>query len=274
MKKEIGVNGLVIKLRKEKGEEYISLTDIARKKNPLEPKDVVKNWLRSKSTIEFLGLWEKINNPEFKGVEIDPLLFQAGSNSFTLSPSKWVESTNAIGIVTSAGKYGGTFAHTEIALEFASWISPEFKLYLITEIKRLKVIESNQHSLSWSVQRTISKINYKIQTDSIRDNLIPKSLTKKESTIIYASEADLLNVALFGITAQQWKSKNTKAEGNIRDVATLEQLVVLSNMESINALLIQQGVPSPERILQLNQVAIMQMRSIMGVQTIKKLNNL
>lgn len=274
MKKEIGVNGLVIKLRKEKGEEFISLTDIARKKNPLEPKDVVKNWLRSKSTIEFLGLWEKINNPEFKGVEIDPLLFQAGSNSFTLSPSKWVESTNAIGIVTSAGKYGGTFAHTEIALEFASWISPEFKLYLITEIKRLKVIESNQHSLSWSVQRTISKINYKIQTDSIRDNLIPKSLTKKESTIIYASEADLLNVALFGITGQQWKSKNTKAEGNIRDVATLEQLVVLSNMESINALLIQQGVPSPERILQLNQVAIMQMRSIMGVQTIKKLNNL
>ena len=180
MKKEIGVNGLVIKLRKEKGEEYISLTDIARKKNPLEPKDVVKNWLRSKSTIEFLGLWEKINNPEFKGVEIDPLLFQAGSNSFTLSPSKWVESTNAIGIVTSIGKYGGTFAHTEIAMEFASWISPEFKLYLITEIKRLKVIESNQHSLSWSVQRTISKINYKIQTDSIRDNLIPKSLTKKE----------------------------------------------------------------------------------------------
>ena len=180
MKKEIGVNGLVIKLRKEKGEEYISLTDIARKKNPLEPKDVVKNWLRSKSTIEFLGLWEKINNPEFKGVEIDPLLFQAGSNSFTLSPSKWVESTNAIGIVTSTGKYGGTFAHTEIALEFASWISPEFKLYLITEIKRLKVIESNQHSLSWSVQRTISKINYKIQTDSIRDNLIPKSLTRKD----------------------------------------------------------------------------------------------
>jgi hypothetical protein len=274
MKKEIGVNGLVIKLRKEKGVEFISLTDIARRKNPLEPKDVVKNWLRSKSTIEFLGLWEKINNPEFKGVEIDPLLFQAGSNSFTLSPSKWVESTNAIGIVTSAGKYGGTFAHTEIALEFASWISPEFKLYLITEIKRLKEIDSNQHSHSWSVQRTISKINYKIQTDSIRDNLIPKSLTRKESTIIYASEADLLNVALFGITAQQWKNKNPKAEGNIRDVATLEQLVVLSNMESINALLIQQGVPSPERILQLNQVAIMQMKSIMGVQTIKKLNNL
>ena len=225
-------------------------------------------------TYSFNAVNTKINNPEFKGVDFDPLLFQAGSNSFTLSPSKWVESTNAIGIVTSAGKYGGTFAHTEIALEFASWISPEFKLYLITEIKRLKVIESNQHSLSWSVQRTISKINYKIQTDSIRDNLIPKSLTKKESTIIYASEADLLNVALFGITAQQWKSKNTKAEGNIRDVATLEQLVVLSNMESINALLIQQGVPSPERILQLNQVAIMQMKSIMSVNTLKKLNNL
>lgn len=239
MKKEIGVNGLVINLRREKGDEYISLTDIARKKNPLEPKDVVKNWLRSKSTIEFLALWEKINNPDFKGVEIDSLLFQAGSNSFTLSPSKWVESTKAIGIITSAGKYGGTFAHSEIALEFASWVSPEFKLYLITEIKRLKTAESDQQNLNWSVQRTLAKINYKIQTDAIKESLVPKSLTKNQTSIIYANEADLLNVALFGLTAEQWKNNNPRFDGNMRDHATLEQLVVLSNMESINGLLIQ-----------------------------------
>ena len=274
MKKEIGVNGLVINLRREKGDEYISLTDIARKKNPLEPKDVVKNWLRSKSTIEFLALWEKINNPDFKGVEIDSLLFQAGSNSFTLSPSKWVESTKAIGIITSAGKYGGTFAHSEIALEFASWVSPEFKLYLITEIKRLKTAESDQQNLNWSVQRTLAKINYKIQTDAIKESLVPKSLTKKQTSIIYANEADLLNVALFGLTAEQWKNNNPRFDGNMRDHATLEQLVVLSNMESINGLLIQQNISASERILQLNQVAISQIKSLLTAKGIKILKNL
>ena len=274
MKKEIGVNGLVINLRREKGDEYISLTDIARKKNPLEPKDVVKNWLRSKSTIEFLALWEKINNPDFKGVEIDSLLFQAGSNSFTLSPSKWVESTKAIGIITSTGKYGGTFAHSEIALEFASWVSPEFKLYLITEIKRLKTAESDQQNLNWSVQRTLAKINYKIQTDAIKESLVPKSLTKKQSSIIYANEADLLNVALFGLTAEQWKNNNPRFDGNMRDHATLEQLVVLSNMESINGLLIQQNISASERILQLNQVAISQIKSLLTAKGIKILKNL
>jgi hypothetical protein len=274
MKKEIGVNGLVINLRREKGDEYISLTDIARKKNPLEPKDVVKNWLRSKSTIEFLALWEKINNPDFKGVEIDSLLFQAGSNSFTLSPSKWVESTKAIGIITSTGKYGGTFAHSEIALEFASWVSPEFKLYLITEIKRLKTAESDQQNLNWSVQRTLAKINYKIQTDAIKESLVPKSLTKKQTSIIYANEADLLNVALFGLTAEQWKNNNPRFDGNMRDHATLEQLVVLSNMESINGLLIQQNISASERILQLNQVAISQIKSLLTAKGIKILKNL
>ena len=274
MKKEIGVNGLVINLRREKGDEYISLTDIARKKNPLEPKDVVKNWLRSKSTIEFLALWEKINNPDFKGVEIDSLLFQAGSNSFTLSPSKWVESTKAIGIITSAGKYGGTFAHSEIALEFASWVSPEFKLYLITEIKRLKTAESDQQNLNWSVQRTLAKINYKIQTDAIKESLVPKSLTKNQTSIIYANEADLLNVALFGLTAEQWKNNNPRFDGNMRDHATLEQLVVLSNMESINGLLIQQNISASERILQLNQVAISQIKSLLTAKGIKILKNL
>ena len=274
MKKELGVNGLVINLRREKGDEYISLTDIARKKNPLEPKDVVKNWLRSKSTIEFLALWEKINNPDFKGVEIDSLLFQAGSNSFTLSPSKWVESTKAIGIITSTGKYGGTFAHSEIALEFASWVSPEFKLYLITEIKRLKTAESDQQNLNWSVQRTLAKINYKIQTDAIKESLVPKSLTKKQTSIIYANEADLLNVALFGLTAEQWKNNNPRFDGNMRDHATLEQLVVLSNMESINGLLIQQNISASERILQLNQVAISQIKSLLTAKGIKILKNL
>ena len=274
MKKEIGVNGLVINLRREKGDEYISLTDIARKKNPLEPKDVVKNWLRSKSTIEFLALWEKINNPDFKGVEIDSLLIEAGSNSFTLSPSKWVESTKAIGIITSAGKYGGTFAHSEIALEFASWVSPEFKLYLITEIKRLKTAESDQQNLNWSVQRTLTKINYKIQTDAIKESLVPKSLTKNQTSIIYANEADLLNVALFGLTAEQWKNNNPRFDGNMRDHATLEQLVVLSNMESINGLLIQQNISASERILQLNQVAISQIKSLLTAKGIKILKNL
>ena len=274
MKKEIGVNGLVINLRREKGDEYISLTDIARKKNPLEPKDVVKNWLRSKSTIEFLALWEKINNPDFKGVEIDSLLIEAGSNSFTLSPSKWVESTKAIGIITSAGKYGGTFAHSEIALEFASWVSPEFKLYLITELKRLKTAESDQQNLNWSVQRTLAKINYKIQTDAIKESLVPKSLTKNQTSIIYANEADLLNVALFGLTAEQWKNNNPRFDGNMRDHATLEQLVVLSNMESINGLLIQQNISASERILQLNQVAISQIKSLLTAKGIKILKNL
>jgi len=274
MKKEIGVNGLVINLRREKGDEYISLTDIARKKNPLEPKDVVKNWLRSKSTIEFLALWEKINNPDFKGVEIDSLLIEAGSNSFTLSPSKWVESTKAIGIITSIGKYGGTFAHSEIALEFASWVSPEFKLYLITEIKRLKTAESDQQNLNWSVQRTLAKINYKIQTDAIKESLVPKSLTKNQTSIIYANEADLLNVALFGLTAEQWKNNNPRFDGNMRDHATLEQLVVLSNMESINGLLIQQNISASERILQLNQVAISQIKSLLTAKGIKILKNL
>lgn len=274
MKKEIGVNGLVINLRREKGDEYISLTDIARKKNPLEPKDVVKNWLRSKSTIEFLALWEKINNPDFKGVEIDSLLIEAGSNSFTLSPSKWVESTKAIGIITSTGKYGGTFAHSEIALEFASWVSPEFKLYLITEIKRLKTAESDQQNLNWSVQRTLAKINYKIQTDAIKESLVPKSLTKNQTSIIYANEADLLNVALFGLTAEQWKNNNPRFDGNMRDHATLEQLVVLSNMESINGLLIQQNISASERILQLNQVAISQIKSLLTAKGIRILKNL
>ena len=269
MKKEIEVNGLKINFKQEKEESYISLTDIARKKNPIEPKDVVKNWMRSKSTIEFLGLWEKLNNPLFKGVEFDSLLNESGSNAFTLSPSRWINSTSAIGLISTIGKNGGTFAHSEIALEFASWVSTEFKLYLITEIKRLKIQENNQQNLQWSVQRAISKINYRIHTNAIKENLVPNSLTKEQAKIIYANEADLLNVALFGITAQEWKNQNPRLEGNIRDQASLEQLVVLSNMESINALLIQQNFTSEERILQLNQVAISQMKSLLIAKGVK-----
>jgi hypothetical protein len=273
MKKEIVVNGLKVQLKKQADNDYISLTDIARKKNINEPKDVVKNWLRSKSTIEFLGLWEKINNPNFKGVEIDSLLKESGSNAFTLSPSRWINLTNAIGIESNKGKNGGTFAHSEIALEFASWVSTEFKLYLITEIKRLKEFESNRQNLEWSVQRMISKINYHIHTDAIKEKLIPKTLTKEQASIVYANEADLLNVAIFGMTANQWRSQNSNSAGNIRDQATLNQLVVLSNMESINALLIQQGIPSTERILHLNQVAIMQMKSLLNSNSAKYLNS-
>ena len=269
MKKEIEVNGLKINFKQEKEESYISLTDIARKKNPIEPKDVVKNWMRSKSTIEFLGLWEKLNNPLFKGVEFDSLLNESGSNAFTLSPSRWINSTSAIGLISTIGKNGGTFAHSEIALEFASWVSTEFKLYLITEIKRLKIQENKQQNLQWSVQRAISKINYRIHTDAIKENLIPSFLTKEQAKILYANEADLLNVALFGITAQEWKNKNPNLEGNVRDQASLEQLVVLSNMESINALLIQQNFTSEERIIQLNQVAISQMKSLLTVKGVK-----
>ena len=208
-------------------------------------------------------------NPNFKPVEFDGFRKEAGLNSFVLTPKKWIQSTNAIGIVSTSGRYGGTFAHKDIAFEFASWISIEFKLYLIKEFQRLKEAEANQLNIQWSVQRTIAKINYKIHTDAIKENLIPETLIKDQVSMIYANEADLLNVALFGMTAQQFKEQNTSLEGNMRDQATLEQLVVLCNMESINALLIQQGLTSVDRILQLNQVAIKQMKSLIES---KKLN--
>ena len=268
---KIEVQGIDIVLYEDKKEDFISLTDIARFKNPTEPKDVVKNWMRSRATIEFLGLWEQLNNPDFKGVDFDPLLYEAGSNSFTLSPSKWIETVNAKGIVSKLGKNGGTFAHKDIAFEFASWVSASFKLYLIKEIQRLKEDENNRLHLEWNLQRTISKINYHIHTDAIKENLIPQEITKQQSQLVYANEADLLNVALFGVTAKTWRDNNPDQKGNIRDYATLEQLVVLSNMESINALLIQQGVLQSERLIQLNKVAITQMKSLLGNPAMKKL---
>lgn len=256
--------------RVEKG-DFISLTDIARVKNPDEPKDVVKNWLRSRSTVEFLGLWEKINNPDFKGVEFDAFKAQAGSNSFTLSPSKWIDTTAAIGLKTSAGRAGGTFAHKDIAFEFASWVSAEFKLYLIKEFQRLKDEENSTRALEWNLSRSLTKINYRIHTDAIAQNLLPQSLTKSQAALVYASEADVLNVALFGVTARQWRDQNSGKAGNIRDYAAVEQLIVLSNLESINAELIRQGSDQPTRLLALNQTAILQMRSLLDAPGLKRL---
>jgi len=257
-------------LNKEIG-EYISLTDIAKYRNSAEPFSVINNWMRSRSTIEFLGLWEKLNNPYFKPIEFERFRNEAGSNYFVLSPQRWIESTNATGIISKAGRYGGTFAHNDIAFEFASWISSEFKLYLITEFKRLKQEENSKLHLEWNLQRTISKINYKIHTDAIKDNLIPKEITKHQTGVIYANEADLLNVALFGLTAKEWRDSNFDKKGNIRDYATLEQLVVLSNLESINALLINQGLPQNERLIELNKIAITQMKSLLESSTTKRL---
>ena len=257
----------------KKDEDYISLTDIARIKNKDEPKDVVKNWFRNRSTVEFLGLWERINNPNFKGVEFDPLLRESGSNSFTLSPTKWIRATSATGIISKTGRGGGTFAHKDIAFEFASWISAEFKLYLIKEFQRLKSDENERLNLEWNLQRTLAKINYRIHTDAIKENIVPNLISKSQINFVYANEADLLNVALFGITAKQWKEKYPNKKGNMRDEATIEQLVVLSNMESINALLIEQGISQKDRLVQLNKVAIMQMKSLLANKSFKKIDS-
>ncbi len=270
---EIIVQGFTIKTFKSNDGDYISLTDIARNKNANEPKDVVKNWMRSKATIEFLGLWEQINNLNFKGVEFDSFRNEAGSNAFTLSPSKWINNTNAIGIISKQGKNGGTFAHKDIAFEFASWVSAAFKLYLIKEFQRLKEDESDRLKLQWNFQRTLSKVNYKIHTDAIKENLIPKQISGKQTSIIYANEADVLNIALFGKTAKQWREENPKEKENIRDMANIQQLVVLSNLESINAMLIHQNLPQKERLMQLNQMAISQMKSLLTNTSIKKLEN-
>jgi len=237
--KIILVQGISIKTFRLGSEDYISLTDIARNKNPKEPKDVVKNWMRSKTTIEFIGLWEQLNNSNFKGVEFDTFLYESGSNSFTLSPTKWINTTNAKGIITKASNKGGTYAHKDIAFEFASWVSSGFKLYLIKEFQRLKNDENDRLKLEWNLQRTLAKVNYRIHTDAIKENLIPPSLSKEKINFVYSDEADMLNMALFGITAKEWRDANPEADGNIRDAASIEQLVVLSNIESINAVLIR-----------------------------------
>ena len=244
------------------GVDYICITDIAKQKNSAEPKDVVKNWMRQKNTLEYLGLWEKLNNPNFKGVEFDPLLAEAGSNAFTMSPTRWVELTSAIGIVTKNGAGGGTYAQRDIAFKFANWVSVEFELYLVMEFQRLKAKEQEQ--IGWTAKRELSKINYRIHTDAIKSHLIPDEVTKEQANIIYAEEADVLNVAMFGMTAKQWREANPELKGNIRDYATINELICLSNMENINAVLINDGMPQAERLIKLNQIAIQQMQVLEG----------
>lgn len=255
----IEVQGSSIAVLSRSEEDFISLTDIARFKNPNQPDEVIRNWLRSRNTLEFIGIWEHLNNPHFNPVEFDRFRMQAGLNSFTLSPKQWIMKTGAIGIISRAGRYGGTFAHKDIAFEFASWVSIEFKLYLIKEFQRLKEDENQRLSLAWSLNRTLSKLNYRIHTDAIKLHLIPPTLTPVQVAATYATEADVLNMALFGITARQWRSANPDLDGNMRDHATVEQLLVLANIESMNAEFIHMGLPQNERLKKLNQIAIRQM---------------
>ncbi|MCX7155891.1 MAG: KilA-N domain-containing protein [Rhodocyclales bacterium] len=278
-KSTIEVQGVTIAVLNRNNQDYISLTDIARYRNSQEPFAIINNWMRSRSTIEFLGLWEKLSNPGFKPLEFERFKTEAGSNYFVLSPQRWIEATQAIGITSKSGRYGGTFAHRDIAFEFATWISSEFKLYLIKEFQRLKDEENDRLKLGWNLQRTLSKINYRIHTDAIRETLIPPAITKSQASLVYANEADLLNVALFGQTAKQWRDANPDAEGNVRDHAPLEQLVVLTNLESLNAVLIRQGLTQADRLLKLNEIAIFklneiaisQMRTLLADNTMKRL---
>ena len=272
MKSEkIDVQGTEVTIFQKEQKDYLSLTDIARYKNPHEPKDVVKNWLRSKNTIEFIGLWEILNNPNFKGVEFDHFKNEAGYNSFTLSPKKWIDTTNAIGIISKSGRYGGTYAHQDIAFEFASWISAEFKLYLIKEFQRLKSDETRRQQLEWNVSRTLAKVNYLVHTNAVKEHLIPDDLSKSKKRFVYADEADLLNFALFNKTAASWRKEHPDEKGNIRDTATIEQLVVLSNLESFNSELIKEGLDADTRLKKLNQIAIRQMQIMIKNKSLKKL---
>lgn len=244
------------------GIEYISITDMARFKNPERTDIIIGNWLRNRNTIEFLGIWEQLNNPDFKPIEFDGFKAQAGLNSFTLTAKQWIEQTGAIGLISKAGRYGGTYAQKDIAFEFASWISVEFKLYLIKEFQRLKEQEFQQ--LGWDIRRNLAKVNYLIHTDAIKQNLIPDTLTPAQISHVYADEADLLNMALFGVTAKQWRELNPNSKGNMRDHANVHQLVCLANLETMNAYLIQQGVTATERLQQLNALAISQMTILSG----------
>ncbi|MDR6561272.1 MULTISPECIES: KilA-N domain-containing protein [unclassified Arcicella] len=266
--KKIQVEGKEITILVQNEEEYISLTDMLKAK---DGDFFISDWLRNRNTIEYLGIWESVYNPNFNYGEFAIIKSQAGLNSYKLSIKEWVEKTNAIGLKATAGRYGGTYAHPDIAFEFGMWISPQFKIYLVKEFQRLKADENNRLQLEWNLQRTISKINYRIHTDAIKENLIPKEITNQQSSLVYANEADLLNVALLGITAKEWRDTNSDKIGNIRDYASLEQLVVLSNMESINALLIQQGLSQVDRLFQLNKVAIAQMKSLVESSIIKKM---
>lgn len=269
--KFIEVQGVSVAIVDQNNQDFISLTDIARHKDANNTDAIVQNWLRNRNTIELLGFWETMYNPNFKPLEFEGFRKQAGLNSFVLTPKKWIETTDAIGITSKSGRYGGTFAHKDIAFEFASWISIEFKLFIIKEFQRLKDDESNRLNLQWNFQRTLAKVNYHIHTDAIKQNLVPNHITAVQKNHIYANEADLLNVALFGKTAKQWRDENLESKGNIRDEATIEQLVILSNIESINAMLIQQQLSQRERLEKLNAIAISQMQSLVTNSSIKQL---
>jgi hypothetical protein len=270
-KSTINVQGTAITILSKESDDFICLTDMAKK---FGGDDLIHNWMRNRNTLEYIGIWEQIHNPDFKGVEFDTFKKEAGLNSFRLTPKKWVEATNAIGIQSRAGRYGGgTYAHKDLAFEFGSWLSPEFKLYLIKEFQRLKDDENQRLSLAWNLNRTLAKINYRIHTDAIKENIIPADITKEQQQIIYASEADVLNVAMFGKTALQWRKENAGLEGNIRDYSNIEQLLVLANLESMNAEFIRMELPQGERLKKLNRIAIQQLTSLTGNPNIKKLDN-
>jgi hypothetical protein len=267
--RSIVVKGTVVTVATRNEGDYISLSDMVRSFEGQGA--LIEQWLKAKDTVLFLGVWEQLNNPGFNSIEFEGIRNEAGRNSFFLSVKKWVAKTGAIGVYAAAGRYGGTYAHRDIAFEFGSWLSPEFKLYLIKEFQRLKDDEAARTSREWSFQRTLAKVNYLIHTDAIQEHLIPPTLTKPQISFVYASEADLLNVALFGQTAAGWRKENPKLPGNMRDHATLEHLVVLSNIESLNSVLIHQGLSAAERLVQLNAIAIVQMRSLLTSMTVKKL---
>jgi hypothetical protein len=270
-KSTINVQGAAITIVSHLEDDFICLTDMARK---FGADDLIYSWMRNRNTLEFLGIWEQIHNPGFKGGEFETFKKEAGLNSFHLTPKKWIDATRAIGIQSRSGRYGGgTFAHKDLAFEFGSWLSPEFKLYLIKEFQRLKEDENRRLSLEWNLNRTLSKLNYRIHTDAIKENIIPPNITKEQEQYIYANEADLLNVAMFGMTAQQWRNTNPGKEGNMRDYSTIEQLLVLANLESMNAEFIRMGLPQGERLRKLNAIAIQQLKSLVGTDNLKKLGD-
>ena len=266
---KIEVEGSTISVVKNQSEDYVSLTDMAKFKNAENTGLVISHWLSTRFAIDFLGIWEQINNLDFNLTEFSNIRFNAGSNGYVLSAKQWIERTNAIGIISSAGRYGGTYAHKDIAFEFGSWLSPEFKYYLIREYQRLK--DEEQKLIGWSAKRELAKINYHIHTDAIKQNLIPPELTPAQKSFVYADEADMLNVALFGLTAKQWREKNPDLKGNIRDYATINQLICLSTMENLNAVFINDGLPQSERLEKLNKIAIQQMVILEGVENRKLL---
>lgn len=272
-KSELEVNDNKIKVITIDNKEFISLTDLARYADEDDPRYPIQNWLRNKDVIAYLGLWEKLNNENFKGVEFDAFKNEAGSNKFKISPQKWIKETNAIGIISKSGNNGGTYARSDIALEFASWLSPEFKLYVIQEFERLKRNEAYQYKMDWTANRMLAKTNYRIHTDSIKQNIVPK-LTDKQKMYVYAEEADVLNVALFGMTAKEWKENNPNLKGNIRDYTDLKHLLILCNLENTNAELINDNISQKERLIKLNNSAIKQMKVLKSDKTIKELEAL